>query len=56
MKDKIVAPNNAVYKNVLRVVQRIVNSNQDLDLLSKQVWTVTVVDSDEANASVLPVS
>lgn len=54
VKDKIVAPNNAVYKNVLRVVQRIVNSNQDLDLLSKQVWTVTVVDSDEANASVLP--
>lgn len=54
VKDKIVAPSKPMYKYIADVVQRIVNSNQDFELLRQQVWTITVIDSDEANAAVLP--
>ena len=58
MKPSILAPeqNAASYNQVTRVVQRIVNSNQDLDFIKKQTWTIVVVQSKEANAFVLPVS
>ena len=55
-QDHIVPPNNPVYKTVLNVAQRIVNSNQEYEFFRKQKWTVIVVDSDEENAFVTPVS
>lgn len=55
MKDQIVSPNHPVYGTVTRVTQNIINSNQDLDLLKRQIWTVVVVDSADENAFVLPV-
>ena len=41
---------------VMRVAQKIVSNNQDLDFMRDQKWTVIVVDSTEQNAFVLPVS
>jgi len=54
-KDHIVPPTHPVYQHVVNVVRKIVDSNQDLDFMREQTWTIVVVDSDEINAFVLPV-
>ncbi|ELU06397.1 hypothetical protein CAPTEDRAFT_112381 [Capitella teleta] len=54
VKDNVVPATNAVYGLLVKVAQRIVDNNQDIDLLQRQKWTLIVVDSPEENAFVLP--
>jgi len=54
-KNHIVPPTHPVYQRVVKVVRKIVDSNQDLEFMREQTWTIVVVDSDEINAFVLPV-
>jgi len=54
-KDRIVPPTHPVYQRVVGVVRKIVDSNQDLEFMRQQTWTIVVVDSEEINAFVLPV-
>lgn len=54
-KDHVVPPTHPVYQHVVSVVRKIVDSNQDLEFMREQTWTIIVVDSDEINAFVLPV-
>jgi len=55
VKDHIVPPTHPVYELVSNVVKTIVDSNQDLEFMREQTWTILVVDSKEINAFVLPV-
>jgi len=55
VQDKIVPPTHPVYQRVVGVVKKIVDSNQDLEFMRQQTWTILVVDSKEVNAFVLPV-
>jgi len=50
-----VPPTHPVYELVSNVVKKIVDSNQDLEFMREQTWTILVVDSKEINAFVLPV-
>ena len=56
VEENILPSNHPAYKRVQSIIQRIVNSNQDLDFLQNQTWTIVVVNSEECNAFVLPVS
>ncbi len=44
------------YAQIIKIAQRIVSANQDLQFFRDQKWTVWVVDNKEPNAFVLPVS
>ena len=55
VKDQVIKPTHPYYKRMERVVSRLVNANQDIDLLKKQTWTLILVESPERNAFVLPV-
>ena len=55
-KDHIVSPKHPVYRSVANIAQKIVDSNQDHEFFQKQKWTVIIVESDQENAYVLPVS
>lgn len=59
LKDIVINPNDPkmkqVYDKVVQVAQRVVDSNQHLEVLKRQKWNVILIDSDEANAFVLPV-
>ena len=48
-------PTHPVYTRVVNVVKKIVDSNQDLEFMREQTWTILVIDSNEVNAFVLPV-
>ncbi|KAK2150884.1 hypothetical protein LSH36_384g05020 [Paralvinella palmiformis] len=58
LKDIVINPNDPkmkqVYDKVVQVAQRVVDSNQHLEVLKRQKWNVILIDSDEANAFVLP--
>lgn len=56
VRDKVISPEHPVYRRISQVVQKIVNSNQDLEFMRQQSWTIVVVNSEESNAFVLPVS
>ena len=56
LKDHLVDHRHPVLPIVVRVVNRIVNANEDLEFFKKQKWTVWVVHDDSFNAFVLPVS
>lgn len=47
-------PTHPVYQRVVGVVKKIVDSNQDLEFMRQQTWTILVIDSKEVNAFVLP--
>jgi len=49
-----VAPAYPVYHRVMGVVKKIVDSNQDLEFMRQQTWTILIIDSKEVNAFVLP--
>ena len=55
-KQNILPTSHPIYKQVISIAQRIVNSNQDHEFFRKQAWTVVIVESEEQNAFVLPVS
>jgi len=55
IQDHIVPPTHPVYSRVVNVVKKIVDSNQDLEFMREQTWTIVVIDSNEVNAFVLPV-
>jgi len=55
VQDHIVPPTHPVYERVVNVVKKIVDSNQDLEFMRQQTWTILVIDSKEVNAFVLPV-
>jgi len=55
VQDHIVPPTHPVYSRVVNVVKKIVDSNQDLEFMRQQTWTILVIDSNEVNAFVLPV-
>ena len=54
-KDRVVPPTHPVYQRVVSVVRKLVDSNQDLEFMREQTWTIVVVDSNEVNSFVLPV-
>lgn len=55
-KDFIVPTTHPAYKRLLRVVNRILEANQDLPQVKEREWTLSVIDKDDPNAYVLPVS
>ena len=55
VQQHIVPPTHPVYQRVVNVVKKIVDSNQDLEFMQEQTWTILVVESKEVNAFVLPV-
>ncbi|KAL3867588.1 hypothetical protein ACJMK2_040471 [Sinanodonta woodiana] len=42
------------YKRVVAVTEKLVMSNQDIPMLKSQKWVITIVESKEINAFVLP--
>lgn len=58
LKDLVINPADPrmkhVYSQVVQVAQKIIDSNQHIDVLKQQKWNVILIDSDEANAFVLP--
>jgi len=55
LQDHIVPPTHPVYERVAKVVKKVVDSNQDLEFMREQTWTILVVDSEDVNAFVMPV-
>ncbi|CAD6204824.1 GSCOCG00002999001-RA-CDS [Cotesia congregata] len=53
-KDFIVPTTHPAYKRLLRVVNRILEANQDLPQIKEREWTLSVIDKDDPNAYVLP--
>lgn len=54
LQDHIVPPTHPVYERVAKVVKKVVDSNQDLEFMREQTWTILVVDSEDVNAFVMP--
>lgn len=54
-KGHIVPENHPVYMRLTRIVQRLVNSNKDLQSVNDKQWSLTVVNEKLKNAYVLPV-
>jgi len=54
IQDQLVPPTHPVYQRVVGVVKKIVDSNQDIEFMREQTWTILVIDSKEVNAYVLP--
>ena len=55
-KGHVLRGDHPYCNRVMRVAQKIVTMNQDLDFMRNQKWTVIVVESSEQNAFILPVS
>lgn len=53
-EDSIVRADHPAYVRLTRITDRLIKANQDLPQVSDRHWTLTVVDSDEKNAYVLP--
>ncbi|KAI0236659.1 Metalloendopeptidase OMA1, mitochondrial [Lamellibrachia satsuma] len=53
-KGHVLRGDHPYCNRVMRVAQKIVAKNQDLDFMRNQKWTVIVVDSSEQNAFILP--
>ena len=54
-RANIVPTSHPSYGKIAKIAKRIIASNDNIDGLSKKSWTITVIDSDEKNAFVLPV-
>ncbi|ESN94678.1 hypothetical protein HELRODRAFT_95830 [Helobdella robusta] len=54
LKENIVPANHPLYRKIQLIVQRLIDSNGDLDKLRTQHWTICVVNNDTSNAFVLP--
>ena len=52
----MVKGNLPVYKRIANVVQTIINNNQDIEQMKKQMWKIYLIDDDASNAFVTPVS
>jgi len=52
--DNIVPEGDPVYAEVSRIANRILHANRDLRQIYDKEWTLTVVDTPETNAFVLP--
>lgn len=55
-QKNMVRADHPMYKRVVKIAQNIVNSNQEYSFFQKQKWTVIVVEGEEENAFVIPVS
>lgn len=53
-KDSMLDFSNPAYERVTKIAKRIVDSNQDVELLRNQHWKIYIIDSAELNAMVLP--
>lgn len=54
--EAIVPESDPSYDRVASVATRILKSNLDIAEVKQKDWTITVIDSEEQNAFVLPVS
>ncbi|XP_055341618.1 metalloendopeptidase OMA1, mitochondrial-like [Paramacrobiotus metropolitanus] len=54
MKNHFITTSHPAYKQVNRVVTRILKSNADLPAVKNKHWMVTVIDSPKQNAFVVP--
>lgn len=55
-KDSIVPTTHPAYVRLLRIVNRLLESNKDLPQIKQRDWTLSVINSDDQNAFVLPVN
>jgi hypothetical protein len=51
----IVTQNTPEVNRILKVVNRIVQANQDIEQVKNTKWTVTVIDHEMVNAAAFPV-
>ena len=56
MEGKVIQGNLQTYKRVANVIQKVINCNQDFDMMKNQIWTIYLIEDDASNAFVLPVS
>ena len=57
-KEKLISEEAAPkdHARLRRVVLQLVGKNQDVDFFRSQKWTMWLVDTDDVNAMVVPVS
>ena len=53
---RIVPPQDPQSQRVMKLAKRLLDANKDLPEIQTKNWTVTVINSPEFNAAVLPVS
>jgi len=53
-QTSLMSIHSPAYDRVVRVVNKVINSNRDLRQIYDKTWTLTVIDEAEENAFVLP--
>ncbi|XP_015123588.1 metalloendopeptidase OMA1, mitochondrial [Diachasma alloeum] len=53
-QDSMVRSDHPAYVRLVRITDRLIKANQDLPQVTDRHWTLSVVDSDDKNAYVLP--
>lgn len=54
-KKDLVPKSHPAYKRLLRVMERILAANKDLESIKETQWTLTVISTPLTNSYILPV-
>lgn len=54
-ESAVVPHTHPAYRRLIKIVERLIKANQDLPSVAEREWALTIVDSEDTNAYVLPV-